>query len=82
MKVKILFLSINNSVYDDNVYTDLSLMNYAQALKWAYNDKKHCFTIRECEIDLIRPNEFNEYCDGISVGDRTDTMFVYVKVFE
>lgn len=80
MKVKILFLSISGTAYDTEEYYKLSEMSYDQVLNWADMDKTYCFSIRECDVDLSTPNEFNDYCDGITVGDNGDTMFVYVNV--
>ena len=79
MRVQIFSASVNPNGYYD--YAAISKMSFDEAVEFFRCEDVGACTCKLNEIDLTKPNEFCFFADGAEVGDGSDTMFVWTKVF-
>ena len=79
MKVKILSVSLNPSMYD---LREIVRMSYEEAEEFFLHDTTHCCAVTHLDITPDVPQDITFHADGVRNGDGSDTMFNWLKVTE
>ncbi len=77
MRVRALIASFNPTYYDPK---EIAAMDYDKAKYYFQHDNIKAAYYKEHTLDLRTPNELQLMQDGLTGGDTTDAMIVWIKI--